>query len=104
MMIAEPVPVPHRRKPRTHGRESTIDGFNKSRIVLEMYTPLAGRPGITHRPGMTQLNGNKNFHASMCYNGRPVMTENEDGQNVSQNDVDDHPYRERDKGSHTGIG
>jgi hypothetical protein len=103
-MIAEPVPVPHRRKPRTHGRESTIDGFNKSRIVLEMCAPLAARHGTNRRHGTTQLNGTKNFHASMCYNGGPVMTENEDGQNVSQNYVDDHPYRERDKGFDTGIG
>ena len=57
-----------------------------------MYTALADRPGIA------QLNGAKNFHASVCYNGSPVMTENEDGQDVAQNDVDNNPDSERNKG------
>jgi len=72
MMMAEPIPVPDRGIPRTHSREPAIDLFNEGRIVLEMGALLADRPG------MPKLNGIKNFHASMRYNGRPVMTENHD--------------------------
>ena len=44
-MIAETVFIPNRCKAGTHGRESTIDFFNESRIVLEMVTFLTDRSG-----------------------------------------------------------
>ena len=47
IIITETILIPHRRKPRTHGRESTIDLFNENRIVLEIGALLADRPGIT---------------------------------------------------------
>lgn len=72
MIIAETVPIPHRCEPRTHGRETTIGLFDEGRIVLKMYAVFADRPGAA------PLNRIKNFHASMCYNGRPVMPENDD--------------------------
>lgn len=45
MMMAETVPIPHRREPRAHGRESPVTFFDKGRIVLEMSTLLARWPG-----------------------------------------------------------
>jgi hypothetical protein len=99
MILAKPIPVPDRGKPRTHSREPAIGLFNEGRIVLEMGALLADRPG-----GMTQLNVIKNFHTSMRYNARPIMTKNNHRQNVSQNDVDNNPGSERDKGFAAGIG
>jgi len=98
MMTTEPIPVPDRSKPRTHSREPAIDFLNEGRIVLEMGALLADRPG------MPQLNGIKNFHASMRYNGRPVMTENDDRQDISQNNVYNNTCSERDKRFAAGIG
>jgi hypothetical protein len=75
MKIAETVPIPHRRKSRTHSRESGIRGFYDCRIILEMDATLAARPGSAAAlPGAPQLNGTKNFHVSMRYNVSPVMS------------------------------
>ena len=104
MIVAESVLIPHRRKPGAHGCKSAIDFFNERRVILEMGTPPAGRQGMTRRPGAAQLNRTKNFHASMCYNGGPVMTENDYRQDVSQNDVDDNPDSEGKKRFDPGIG
>jgi hypothetical protein len=98
MIIAETVPIPHGGKPGTHDREPTIGLFDKSRVVLEICAGLAGRPGVT------QLNQIKYIHASMRYNGRPVMAENNYGQDVSQKYVYNNPDSEREKGFDTGIG
>ena len=92
MILTEPVPVPHRGKPRTHSRESAIDVFNDRRIILEMDALLAAWPRVPYS------NGIKNFHTSMRYNARPVMTKNDDRQDVAQNDVDNNPDSERNKG------
>jgi len=45
IIIAETISIPDRRKPRTHGRESMIDLFDKSRIILEICAPLTSRSG-----------------------------------------------------------
>jgi hypothetical protein len=97
MKIAETVPVPYRRKPRTQDRKSTIDLFYEGGIVLEVCAHLADRPGAT------QFNGVKYFHTSMCDNGRPVMPENDYRQEVSQNYVYNNPCSERDKRFNPGI-
>lgn len=98
MIITETVPIPHRREPGTHDRKPAISLFNESRIVLEMDAVLADRPGIA------QLNGIKDFHASMGNNGRPVMTENDYRQDISQDHIYNNSDSERDKGFDTGIG
>lgn len=98
VIVANPVLIPNGGKPRTHGRKSTIDLFNEGRIVLEIGTVPADRSGIT------LLNGRKNFHVSMRYYRRPVMTENNHRQDVSQNYVYNNPDSERNKGFDTGFG
>jgi hypothetical protein len=75
-----------------------IDGFNESRIVLEIVALLADLPGII------QLDGIRNVHVLMRYNGRPVVTEDNDRQDISQNDVYNNPGSERDKRFDTSIG
>jgi hypothetical protein len=97
MKIAEAVPVPHGGISRTHDGESLPGIFNVRGIVLETGAVPADRPGTS------PLNGIINFHALMRYDGCPVMTEHEYGQDVSQNYVYNHSGGECDKRFDSGI-
>jgi len=95
MTITKTIPVPHRRKPRTHHREPGVNLLDQRRIILEMNALLAAWPGIT------QLNRFKNIHASMRHDGRPVMRKNDHRQKIPQSYVYNNPGCERDKGFKT---
>lgn len=98
MKIAETVPVPYGSEPRTHGGEPAIGGFDEGRIVLEMDALLAGWPGSA------QLDGIKDFHALVRYNGSPVMAKNDYRQDIAQNDVHNYSSRKRNERFTTGCG
>ena len=98
MTITKTIPVPHRRKPRTHHRKPGVNLLNERRVILEMSALLA------RRPGNTELNRLKNFHPLMRHNGRPVMSENHHRQEISQSYVYDNPRSECDKWFKTCFG
>ena len=63
-----------------------------------MYTVLAARLGFGH------VNGIKFLNRSMSRNSRPVMSKDDHGQEVSQQDVYHHTCRERDHRFDPGAG
>ena len=98
MIFAKTVPITYRGKPGTHYRESGIGLFNDYRIVLEVGTRL------TDRTGSFYLNGIQQFHGLMCHNRGPVMTENDDRQDVSQYYIHNYPDCKGDKGFDASLG
>ncbi len=98
MLVTESIPIPHGSVSGTHDAESGIGRFNNCRIVLKIHTVP------TDSTGIFLLNGIKKFHELMRCDGRPVMSEYNNRQNISQNNIYDNADGECDEGFDTRVG